>query len=322
MNVQQELIRILRETVGALAAGGSVDWAATLDDLTRTRDAALDAIDIDPGLITCVVSAANLLLDCARKIISPPTILPAVQRLDTGPRWNDTFESLYRQGRSVDVKGEDANGFSAVRWDTFTRHIASLLGFSRDAQELEALWERLKDDITYVRADEAHLMHASRADSAWVTDDQQNGRTLITADPTRDVYDALGLNWSGRFLDFPDPGGHSGQVRALLLCCPLHVRKRAARTLHCPTSVDGWGNLLFVPRQPTGKAWPEHGSYTARPDSDDASLPEAIHGPVTATRTDISLRRLEPIRVGDRAVECGEQVVTRALDRLRRSVQL
>jgi hypothetical protein len=320
VNVQQELIRIIRDTVGALAAGGAVDWDVILEDLSRTSDAALAAIDVDEGLVTCVVSSANLLFDCARKVVSPSAILQAIQRLDTGPRWNDAFESVYRQGRLVDLKDDEANGFSAVRWDTFTRHIASLLGFSSDAQELEKLWENLKDANLSVPADDARVMHASRADSAWVTDDAQDGDTLVTSDPTSDVYDALGLNWSGRFLDFPDAGGRTGEVRAVMLCCPLHVRQRAARTLHCPTAVDGWVNLLFVPRQPTGHAWPDHGSYTARPHSEAESLPEAIHGYMAVPGSDVSLRRLERIRVGNRAMECGEQLMRRAVERLRGEV--
>ena len=313
MNVQRELIHVLRDVIGALAAQQPVDWPNVLNVLEKTRDAALEEIDTDEGLVTCVVSTANLLLDCARGVVQPSTLGYALQRLDAGPRWNDALTPHYRQGTIVELTDEMANGFSAVRWQVFSRHLASLMGFSRDQVELEKLWERLKGENVFVPAAEVQLMHPSRTDSAWVTDDEEDGYTLVTAD----VYDALGLNWS---FDLSDSGSAPGEARAVLLCCPLHVRKRAARTLHCPNAVDGWGNLFFVPRVPTGEPWPHHGSYTARPESDDASLPEAVHGHLKASNTEVSLRGIEYIRVGNRVVEHGLAATQRAIDRLRATV--
>jgi hypothetical protein len=77
---------------------------------------------------------------------------------------------------------------------------------------------------------------------------------------------------------------------------------------------------LFVPRQPTQKPWPEHGAATARPTSDDPSLPEAIHGPARIGYKSASVHPVQEVNVGDRVMQYGIDVMNRAVVRLRASL--
>jgi hypothetical protein len=101
----------------------------------------------------------------------------------------------------------------------------------------------------------------------------------------------------------------------------LHVRQHAAASLHCPTAVDGWGNLFFVPRAPQPDKWPRHGSATATPIDDKPSLPEAVHGPARVSRESVDVYPLAgEIAVGDRVAEFGENAMRRAIARLQQAV--
>jgi hypothetical protein len=320
MNVRKTLVEILQQTIAALVSGEAVDWDTVINQVEHARQAALAQVGIDPGLMTSIASAANLLTDCARKVIDIRALAVAVKKLDHGPGWDAGLTSVVRKGPGVLLDDPKAGGLSAIHWSSFVRFFAAPLGFGRDKRDQDILWSELQKRPYHLPAKDVDLANPSGTDSSWVTDDGKDGEALRTADPTRDAYDALGLDWSGLFKERLSTDGTTGEARAVLLSCPLGIRQHAAGRLCCPNAIDGWGNLLFVPRKPTGAAWPRHGSATARPTGDAESLPEAIHGPARATGDIVAVKPLGYIRIGQRATECGTDVTARAIDRLREAV--
>lgn len=318
MGVRADLIDILRDVVGTLAKDeAEVDWPTTLELLDAVRQVADEDASTDPGALTSFVSASNLLTDCVRGVLEPSKVRNALPALDPGPGWENGFSSQRRRGAEVEVEGDESMGFSAMHWRSFLDAFGARLSAVGRAAE-DALWDELESGDYRYRLPTQYVSMADPTghSSAWVTDDGDGGTRLQNGDPTDDLYDALGLDWSQLETDHTRPG----EARAVLLSCPLHVRRRAAGTLHCPNALDGWNNLLFVPREPTDAPWPDHGPATARPDNDTPSLPEAIHGPANAATREVEVLPVGYVRVGDRPPEHGSSAASRSLERLRQAV--
>jgi hypothetical protein len=316
MNVREVLIELLKDAIDPLSAGiAPPDWAAILEKLEAVREAALQQVEADPGGLTSVVSAANVLVDCARGVLDAAKVANALTTLDPTGGWEAGLGMLIRTGKKVRLAGDEAIGLSAMQWRKFLDVFRERLAVSANKQEEDELWEELQDGSYRLPIEDISLADPSGKTSAWVTDDGEGGAKFQRGDPTQEVYDALGLDWSELPRETPD----TDDVRALLLACPLHVRQQAATALHCPNGADGWNNLLFVSRLPTDEPWPDHGCATARPDHEDPSLPEAIHGPAAAATEDVRVLPIGYIRVGRRSVECGAAVTARALARLRQA---
>jgi hypothetical protein len=312
MHVREMLIELLRSALDGLLSQPDIDWSVVLDRLEEARTLAVD----EEGLPASVVSAANLLLDCANKKFNLTDVRAALGKLDVSSGWESGLGvHLLRKGHDVVIHGDTTMGYSAIAWKNFTRYFATPLGYGLDEQSLEQLWNDLRSGIKKdVPMKDLDITDPTGNSSAWVTDDGAEGAKLKTADPTTDVYDQLGLNWTKL-------AEKDGKTRAVLLCCPLHIRQDAAKSLHCPNSIDGWNNLFFVPRTPTDAPWPDHGSSAARPTSDTPTLPEAIHGPAKASRESVNAVPLKnEIAVGDRDAEYGDQTMRRAIARLREVV--
>lgn len=312
-HVREILIELLQSVTDRLVSTDRVDWPSVVDRLEKARVMAADEDDLSAS----VVSAANLLFDCEQKAVDVKGIQAALGKLDVSKGWESGLGShLLRKGPDVAVDSDTAMGFSAIAWKNFTLYFASPLGYGVDDRSLEQLWADLRKGYKKIPLGELDIADPTGNSSAWVTDDDADGTTLLkSADPTVDVYDQLGLNWT-KFAE------KDGKTRAVLLCCPLQIRKHAASSLHCPNSVDGWNNLFFVPRTPVkGATWPDHGSRAARPTSDAPTLPEAVHGPAKASRESVNTLPLDyEINVGDRSAEYGDAAMQRAIDRLRRKV--
>jgi hypothetical protein len=322
-NVREFLIELIIQTIDALAVEQPVEWLAVVDRLEQAREAALQRVYSDAGLLVSVVSAANLLVDCARGHLDTAALATAVRKLDVGPGWDAGMADLCRHGPSVRLAEEEkAMGFSAMHWSKFVEFFAPELSYAANPRLHEVLFAQMHDRSYRLPVKDVLLADPSGTRSSWVTDDEDNGAKFRSDDPTRDVYDALGLDWSGLPRENVSVDGTLGFTRAVLFCCAMDVRQRAATTLCCPNAIDGWGNLLFVSRHPTGALWPRHGSATARPDDDAPSLPEAIHGPAAASNDTVSVLPIGYIRIGVRAAESGAGVSARAIARLRSALSL
>jgi hypothetical protein len=314
MHVRELLIPILRQVIARRASGGSVEWDGIFTGLEEAKAEAITRMPRDPGVAQSFVSAVNLMVDCICGRIDAAMIRDAVEHLDVADGWDSAFGiDLLRKGAAVSLPPGDSSpaGWTAVKWSDFLRYYAPQLGYlPDDAREAERLWSDLKANMVRLPLADLDLADPVGGSSTWVADDRQGGRLLITGDPQHDLYDALGLTWRPP---------HE-KTRVVLISCQMSMRQIAARSLHCPTAVDGWGNLLFVPRQPQNRAWPDHGAATARPTSDDVSFPEAIHGPAKTNRLSVSLYAVDEIDVGDRVGVYGADVMERAMTRLRRAI--
>jgi hypothetical protein len=215
----------------------------------------------------------------------------------------------------VTVANDDAMGYSAMHFRTlmevFGPELNASIGNPRRKRDL---WDDLQGTTLPLPMRTILLASQTNTRSSWVTNDGDDAGKLRTADPTEDVYNRLGLDWTGRSERITNG---VPKARAVLLCCPLRVRERTAGALCCPNAIDGWGNMLFISRRVTGSAWPDHGSATARPGSDDPCLPEAIHGPPQVTEGDVSVMAAGEINIGNRPVEFGNDAMSRAIRRLR-----
>lgn len=318
MHIREILIEALRSAVDRLASGERPHWPAIFDRLDEARAVALAEMDTEPGFAASVVTAVNVLFDCARNALDLKELQAALAKLDVSHGWNAGLGGqLLRKGPNVVLQDDSPMGFSAIAWKNFVRYYATPLGYGVDDRSLEQLWADLQSRVKRIPLGEIDIADQTGNSSAWVTDDGREGAKLKTDDPTRDVYNELGLSWPHSVAEA------GGKTRAVLLCCPLHIRLRAAKSLHCPNSADGWGNLLFVPRQSKESPWPDHGSRAARPTSDEPTLPEAVHGPAKVSRESVDVVPLgHAIAVGDRVTEYGEQAMQRAIGRLRRAVGL
>lgn len=318
MQIRESLINLLRETIGALSLRKTVAWPTVVTQLDEARRVALaDAVDAE-GSVTSVVSAVNLLTDCVRGAVVQADVAQALKALDVGPGWDKAFAGLVRHGPTITVSNDMAMGYSALRWRMFLLCYGPELNAPINNPRLQdRLWDDMTSSSYLLPMGTVTLADPSGTSSSWVTDDGDEGKKLRTSDPTTDVYDALGLDWTGRA---ERRTGTVTEARALLFGCRLRTRERAAGALHCPNAVDGWGNMFFVSRANTGKDWPNHGSATARPVADEPSLPEAIHGPALTSTDNVSFAPLGYIRIGDRAAEYGESVSARSIDRLRAAV--
>ncbi|MDP9192258.1 MAG: hypothetical protein M3P06_11215 [Acidobacteriota bacterium] len=314
MEIRGVLKRVLNDVVGGLAVGASVDWPTVVKQLDETHREALRFVDSDPGQTVSVVSAANLLADCKLGlIIDLGALHKAIGQLDLGNGWNTAFTDLLRHGKAVKLaKKIPPLGCTAIHWQKFVDIYAGPLGYPSKPDH-ERLWNDIRNGARKLPLEDLDLANPSGSTSSWVTADDHDGDTLKTGDPNRDVYDALGLYW-----DLTEP-----TTRAVLICCGLDMRERAAQSLHCPSSVDGWNNLFFVSRPQHDDPWPHHGSATARPTSDAPSMPEAIHGPAQASPASVEIFALrDEVTVGDRVVEYGDAVMQRAIGRVRKAAGL
>jgi hypothetical protein len=314
MHVRELMIAILRQVVVRRTEGQAVDWETVFTRVEEARTEAMAQMTADPGVAASFVSAVNLLVDCVCERVEVGSLRDAVDRLDIADGWESWFAiGLLRRGSIVKLPLGDSSptGWTAVKWINFLRYYAPQLGYlPYEKRRAEQLWADLKSNLIRLPLADLDLADSSGGSSTWVTDDSEGGRSLTQGDPRYDIYDALGLTW----------GPPNEKTRAVLISCPIPLRHVAARSLHCPTAVDGWGNLLFVPRQPQDRPWPNHGAATARPASDDISLPEAIHGPAKTSRLSVSLFPVEEFEVGDRVEEYGAEVMSRAIHRLRTAV--
>lgn len=314
MHVRAILIEVLREVVDRRLSKEPIRWDAVFARLEEARATAAAQISSNGGLAASVVSAVNLLSNCVSGDLDLDRLRIALEKLDISAGWEAGFSAdLLRSGRQVVLDdGDRTIGSSALTWEKFIQFYAGAYGLSEDDKSgVEQLWLDLFRGTVRLPIRDLDIADSHGSTSSWVTDDAHHGSKLKDGDPTRDVYDALGLNWTAR----------GGKTRAVLLCCPMYVRLRAAQSLHCPNAIDGWGNLFFVPRRSTDLPWPHHGTATARPTSDEPSMPEAIHGPATASRDSVEVIPLKrDVEVGNRLIEHGEHVMLRAIDRLRHAV--
>src|SRR5438067_6059752 len=255
-HVRELLLPILRKTVGLLAATKSVNNEALLTGLEAVQREALLQMTRDRGVVTSFVSAINLLVDCFRGYLDTARLREALNKLDTGWAWNDGFPiDLLRNGAAVTLAPVDLSpvGCTAINWSSFLLYYAAALGYNRfDDREVEQLWNDLTVGYVHLPMADIHLADSKGASSTWVTTDHADGKLLRTGDPNRDIYDAIGLTWQPP----------NTRTRAVLVCCRLADRARASGSLLSPTAVDGWGNLLFVPRHPKDRPWPDHGAAT------------------------------------------------------------
>jgi hypothetical protein len=317
LDVREELIELLEMVVGHLAKSEDVQWAAVFDRLDTTRLVAIQEAEYDAGWISSFVSAVNLMTDCVRRVVDREKVREATKALDVGPGWNRAFATLVRQGSRVRVGDVSSMGYSVINWELFLRLYSDSLSIPiNDSAAQEEYWRKLQKGTQTLPLEPILLADPSGSNSSWVTDDRATAKKLqMTDNPTTDVYDALGLNWTGRTLG---PTTH-----AVLFGCALHLRERAAGSLHCPNAVDGWENMFFVSRNVSAQPWPEHGSATAGLFDDAPNFPEAIHGPSGngTAEVSVSISAVGDVLVGNRALECGNSVTERAMKRLRAAVE-
>jgi len=313
-HVRELLIPILQESTRLLASGISPNKDALLKRLEEVKTEAGAQMANDRGVATSFVEAVNLLVDSVRGCVDVSKVRDAVTKLDAADGWNTALPlDLLRNGTVVKLStgGTSPMGTTVVNWSGFLRNYARQFGYNPySAREVDQLWLDMVAGSLSIPVADLNLADPTGGTSTWVTDDTKDGRTLRTGDPQRDVYDAVGLDWQPP----------NSRTRAVLICCRMSVRAVAAGSLNCPTAVDGWGNLLFVPRHPTLKPWPDHGAATARPTSDDPSLPEAIHGPAKVGYKSASVHPVHELNVGDRVTQYGLDVMNRAIVRLRASL--
>lgn len=317
MPILESLFQLLRETTEAMSLRRHVAWTAVLARLEDLRLQALADPDDPQGPVTATVSVINILIDCVRDVVTRDQVAEAAKALGSAREWTKGFSRLGRKGAEIEVLDDVPTGYSAMRWRLFLACFGPELN-ANNKRDQERLWQDLHASPYELPMLRITLAERSGALSTWVTDDGVKGLTLPTSNPTSDVYDALGLDWTGQ-AERIESGVH--ETRALLYGCKLRTRKGAAGALHAPTAVDGWGNMFFVSRSNTGKDWPDHGSATARPDDDKPSLAEAIHGPAETETTNVAFTPLGFVRIGHRAKDYGENASARALARLRAALR-
>ncbi len=232
MHVRELLIAILRQVIGLRAAGESVEWEAVFTRLEEAETEALAQITKDPGVAASFISAVNLIVDCVCDRVEVAILRDAVDRLDVADGWESGFAiELLRKGSVVKLPEDSSpTGWTAVKWTDFLRYYAAQLGYPPDdKRRAEQLWSDVKQNFIRIPLADLDLADPIGGSSTWVTDDRDDGRSLTRGDPQHDLYDAFGLTWRPP----------NEKTRAILISCPLSLRHVAARSLHCPTAVDG-----------------------------------------------------------------------------------
>ncbi|MCH9648150.1 MAG: hypothetical protein K0U98_07925 [Deltaproteobacteria bacterium] len=232
------------------------------------------------------------------------------------------------QGSRVDFGGGvSGTGTSLMRLETFSNHYAAFYGFSEFGKEdQEKIWQKAERGELTMPTQDAVLSGAHGI--AWFTDreelEQHCSSSGAKSFDVNQAYDALGLDWTDRWEDYGDGPDGKGEAfsRALAVHCKLEHRQAAESELRVPTSLDGWGNFLFVPGAgEPAESWPEVPSRACHPATGKALLPEGVHGPVVVPEgSDAPIEACGIVSrpgEGDRIAECFREIADRALHRLR-----
>ncbi|MDP9119909.1 MAG: hypothetical protein M3O15_00830 [Acidobacteriota bacterium] len=272
----------------------------------------------DSGELLRLVNTVYILIDCASEAISPgiaEKVLEEMGQKLTAVE-SDPFDAYILHGDEIQV-ANPCIGCHVVNWGNFRRFLANRYGKSGFSPSHETeLRKSVDKGELLVPEQEVRLGRIGGV--VWFTDEDlllklASGSGKIDGNL---VYDLLALDWSGAW-DVDSVAGTGAW--AVLISLPLGARGVAARGLRVPTAIDGWGCLMFVPRdsKPAGR-WPSFAGFTVDPRTDKECLPEGVHGALM-----VSAGQSCPVtscgrvtRRIDRAEEYGDQIARRAIARL------